>query len=292
MFFIALIACCAGGPSTAGAQQAIDFNLTRADMQQIVATVKQIRIVRLWKPASAFPAFSPLALPKRRTAADGSSAQVWINVDHLELMTPRSSHPSDEDPVVAAAIAGTLDLHLDSPGWQHLEKQLNAMAPGDRYPVVIELGKLLVSSYGVRTTPGVSDEEFEREAFPFAVIRNMTPGVPGVNAVEPPVGAAMPKDAPIFAYVGRGDARYPGVPVIWGDTKHAPPNFTQSPEFLDLAMRAYVLATADMQPANSPEKQGYEAARAGDERAGPGTYAARNAFAAPYLPRVRALVSH
>ena len=261
-------------------------------MQQIVATVKQIHVVRLWKPASAFPAFSPLALPKRRTAADGNSAQVWINVDHLELMTPRSSHPSDEDAVVAAAIAGTIDLHLESPGWQHLEKQLNAMAPGDRYPVIIELGKLLVASYGVRTAPGVSDEEFEREAFPFAVIRNMTPGVPGVNAVDPPAGAAMPKGAPIIAYVGRSDARYPGVPVIWGDTKHAPPNFTQSPEFLDLYMRAYTLATADMQPANGPEKQAYEAAQAADERAGPGTYAARNAFAAPYLPRVRALVSH
>jgi hypothetical protein len=291
-FLIALIVCCAGGPTAAGAQSTADFTLSRTDMQQIVATVKQIRIVRVWKPASALPAFSPLALPKRRTAADGDSAQVWINIDHLELMTPRISQPSDEDAVVAAAIGGTLDLHLDIPGWKHLETHLNAMAPGDRYPTIIELGKLLVSAFGVRTKPGVSDDEFERELFPFAVIRNMTPGVPGVNADELPAGATMPKDAPLIAYIGRTDVRYPGTPVIWGDSKHTPPNFTKAPEFLDLYMRAYILATADMQAANTPEKQAYEAARASDERSGPGTYAARYAFAAPYLPRVRALVSH
>ncbi len=283
---------CAAPYATAGADESLNFNLSASDMQQIVRTVQHVHVARIWKPASALPAWSPLALPKRRTLDDGNVAVVWINVDHRELMTPRSSHPEDENPIVTAVIAGTLDLNLDEPGWKHLAALLGTMHPGTQYPLIAEFGKLLVSRYGVRTAPGVSDETFAREAFPFAVIRNMTPGVPGVDADEPPAGAVMPKDAPLIAYVGRTDPRYPGMPVIWGDTKHAPANFTQSPEFLDLYMRAYVLATADMQPPGSPEKLAYDAAKASDERAGAGTYAARYAFAAPYLPRVRALVSH
>ena len=283
---------CAAAYAPAHADESLDFNLSATDMQQIVRTVQRTRVARMWKPASAFPAWSPLALPKRRTPDDGGVAVVWVNVDHRELMTPRSSHLDDQHPIVAAVIAGTLDLNLDEPGWKHLGEQLGRMQPGTQYPLIAELGKLLVSRYGVRTAPGMSDETFTREAFPFEVIRNMTPGVPGVDADEPPAGTAMPKDAPQIAYVGRTDPRHPGTPVIWGDVKHAPPNFTQSPEFLELYMRAYVLATADMQPPGSPEKLAYDAAKASDERTGAGVYAARYAFAAPYLPRVRALVSH
>ena len=283
---------CAAPYAPVRADESLNFNLSATDMQQIVQTVQRTRIARLWKPASALPAWSPLALPKRRTHDDGDVAVVWINVDHRELMTPRSSHPEDENPIVAAVIAGTLDLNLDEPGWKHLAAQLGTMQPGTQYPLIAELGKLLVSRYGVRTAPGVSDEVFAREAFPFEVIRNMTPGVPGVDADEPPAGTPMPKDAPLIAYVGRTDPRHPGTPVIWGDTKHAPANFTQSPEFLDLYMRAYVLATADMRPPGSPEKLAYDTAKANDERTGAGVYAARYAFAAPYLLRVRALVSH
>ena len=283
---------CSALPAAARAEESPSFSLSRADLDEIVQTVKRTHVVRVWKPASALPAYSPLALPKRRTRDEGDNAVVYINVDHLELMTPRTTHPADEDPIVAAVIAGTLDRNLATPGWMHLKEQLNGLPPGAPYHLITELGKLLVASRGVRTAPGVSDEEFAREAFPFAVIRNMTPGVPGVNADEPPAGGAMPKGAGLMVYVGRTDARYPGVPVIWGDTKHAPANFTESPEFLDLYIRTYTLATADMQPPESPEKRAYDEARAADERAGSGTYAARNAFAASYVPRVRALVSH
>jgi hypothetical protein len=279
-------------PGAPRAEEAATFSLSRDDIAEIIQAVNHTHVVRVWKPASALPPGSPLALPQRRTREDGDSAVVYINVDHLELMTPRSSHPADEDPIVAAVIAGTLDLKLATPGWKHLAAVLDGTPPEARYQTVAELGKLLVSSFGVRTAPGISDEEFAREAFPFAVIRNMTPGVPGVNADEPPAGSVMPKDAKLIAYVGRTDARYPGVPMIWGDSKHAPANFTQSPEFLEIYMRAYTLATADMEPPESPEKRAYDEARAADERAGPGIYAARYAFAAPYLPRVRALVSH
>ena len=274
------------------AQQPLDATLTAADMQQIVQRVRQTQILRIWKPASAFPVWSPLALPKRLTPEDGTTATVWINVDHRELMTPRTSHPEDDAPVIAAVIAGTLDLNLPDQGWRHLAAVLDLVPPPQRYGIVAELGKLVVSRYNVHTAPSVSDAEFAREAFPFEVIRNMTPGVPGVDAEEVPAGTAMPKDAPLIAYVGRTDARHPGAPVIWGDTARAPANFQNTPAFLDLYMRAYVLATADMQPAGTPEKRGYDEARAADERSGPGSYAARYAFAAPYLARVRALVSH
>ncbi|HEY5062289.1 MAG TPA: hypothetical protein VII52_12185 [Gemmatimonadaceae bacterium] len=278
--------------AAARADEAANFSLSRADMAEIVQTENHTHVARVWKPASALPPGSPLALPRRRTSDDGDSAVVYINVDHLELMTPRSSHPADEDPIVAAVIAGTLDLKLATPGWKNLAAELERIQPEARYQTITELGKLLVSAYGVRTVTGISDAEFASEAFPFAVVRNMTPGVPGVNADEPPPGSTMPKDAQLIAYVGRTDTRYPGVPVIWGDSKHAPPNFTQSPQFLDLYMRAYTLATADMEPPGSPEKRAYDEAHAADGRAGTGIYAARYAFAAPYLPRVRALVSH
>lgn len=283
---------CSALPVAARSEETPNVSLSRTDIDEIVQSLKRTRVVRVWKPASALPALSPLALPKRRTRDEGDAAVVYINVDHLELMTPRAAHPADEDPVVAAVIAGTLDLNLAAPGWVHLKEQLNSLPPGASYHIITELGQLLVASRGVRTAPGVSEEEFARAAFPFAVIRNMTPGVPGVNADEPPAGSAMPKGAGLMAYVGRTDPRYPGVPVIWGDTKHAPPNFTESPEFRDLYIRTYTLATAGMQPPESPEKRGYDEARAADERAGSGTYAARNAFATPYVPRVRALVSH
>lgn len=291
-FIVAVAVACGLAGIRVEAQEPLNATLTAADMQQIVETVRRTQIVRIWKPASALPAWSPLALPKRRTPEDGATATVSINVDHRELMTPRISHPEDDAAVVAAVIAGTLDLNLPAQGWKHLAAVLDQVPPPQRYAIVAEFGKLLVSRYNVHTAPPVNDAEFAREAFPFEVIRNMTPGVPGVDADEVPAGTRMPKDAPLIAYVGRTDPRHPGAPVIWGDTAHAPANFQNTAAFLDLYMRVYVLATADMQPAGTPEKRGYDEARAADERSGPGSYAARYAFAAPYLPRVRALVSH
>jgi hypothetical protein len=139
-------------------------------------------------------------------------------------------------------------------------------------------------------TPHVSDDEFAAAAFPFEVVRNMTPGVPGVEVDGPPEGRTMPAGSPIVAYVGRTDDRHPGKPVLWGTNAKATA-IEHTPEFADTLARMYVLATADMQPPESPEKRGYDAALARDVAAGGGTFAARNAFATAYLPRVWALIS-
>lgn len=268
-------------------------SLGKADWDHVAETLRRLRLGRFWRPASAFPKYSPLALYKPR----GSDPQhpdfalLWINVDHRELMTPRISHPDDEDPAIAQTMIGAADLPLESPTWQKLRAVFRAAAPNEAAFLALNLAPFVRESFGNDPpTPHVSDDEFAAEAFPFEVVRNMTPGVPGVEVDGPPPGSAMPAGAPLIAYVGRTDGRHAGAPVIWGDDKTKAAQGT--PEFADALMRAYILATADMRPADSAEKRGYDEARARDAAAGAGSFTARNAFAAAYLSRVRALVSH
>ena len=268
--------------------------LEKPDFAQIAETLKQVRLMHVWRPASAFPAYSPLALykPLGSDPQHPDTAVLWINVDHLELMTPRTAHPDDEDPALAQTMVGATDLALELPSWQKLRAVFRAAPPGDRAFLALKLTPRVRQDFGTDPpTPHVSDEEFAAEAFPFAVVRNMTPGVPGVEVDAPPPGKTMPAGSPFVAYVGRGDARHHGAPVIWGDNDKIAA-IQDTPVFASALMRAYILATADMQPPESAEKRAYEAARLQDAAISPDTFTARNAFAVGYLSRVRALVSH
>jgi len=290
----AAAAAAAFGIPSAGRAADLKVSLDKADFAQIAATLRHLRLMHVWRPASAFPAYAPLALYKPR----GSDPQhpdtsvLWINVDHRELMTPRTGRSDDEDPALAQTMIGVTDLPLDLPSWNKLRTVFRAATPETRSFFALNLVPVVRDSFGSEPpTPHISDDVFAAEAFPFEVVRNMTPGVPGVEVDAPPPGTAMPSGAPIVAYVGRTDARHHGAPVIWGDNAKIAP-IQGTPEFVAALMSAYVLATADMQPPATAEKRAYEAARARDAAAGPETFTARNAFAAGYLSRVRALVSH
>ena len=276
--------------------RADDLNVTlnKADFAQFAETLKHVRLPHVWRPASAFPSYAPLALYKPRGSdpQHPDTAVLWINVDHRELMTPRTTHPDDEDPALAQTMIGVTELPLDLPSWKKLRTIFQFGSPADRAVLALKLTPMVRDSFGTDPpTPHVSIDEFAAEAFPFAVVRNMTPGVPGVEVDAPPAGRKMPAGSPFVAYVGRGDARHHGAPVIWGDNDKIAA-IRDTPVFGAALMRAYILATADMQPPESAEKRAYEAARAEDAAAGPDTFTARNAFAVGYLARVRALVSH
>ena len=69
-----------------------------------------------------------------------------------------------------------------------------------------------------------------------------------------------------------------------------PPGVFESPHGKDALIRAFVLATADAQPADATIKRAYEAARAQDDAARGDRCAARRAFAAPYVTQVATLL--
>ena len=272
--------------------QTVSMKFSFDELKEMGETLRHTATARIWQPPSAFPKFAPLAFFRGHTNVEGKSAVVlWINVEHGELMTPRASHPEDEDPIVAAMLLGESDRHLEVPAWKHFYDAVAPLGVENAHAVGTLLSHMMRTLDPVVTAPHVSDEEFARNAFPFAVIRYMTPGVPGVETDNAPPGAVIPKDSPMV-YAGRNDQRHPGKPVIWGDTTSSPAEFVKRPDYQEIYMRNYILAVADMQPPDSPEKAAYEAARAQDERSGAGVYTARFAFASSYLPRVRALISH
>jgi len=98
--------------------------------------------------------------------------------------------------------------------------------------------------------PAVDDAEFARRAFAFAVLRQMTLEL---GAVElDPAGPERPE--------------------------------------LDAWIRGFVLAAAARQPADSEVRAAYESARSRDGGASGDRWAARRAFAAPYVDQVAALL--
>ena len=98
--------------------------------------------------------------------------------------------------------------------------------------------------------PAVDDAEFERRAFAFAVLRRMTLETGGLDQ-------------------DRGGHEGPEVEP-W--------------------IQRFVLAAAAHAAAESEVRSAYEAARRQDEAAGADRWAARRAFAAPYVDQVRALL--
>jgi hypothetical protein len=98
--------------------------------------------------------------------------------------------------------------------------------------------------------PAVDDAEFARRAFAFAVLRQMTLALGALDA-------------------GRGALERPD---------------------LEAWIRTFVLATADRQPGDSEVRAAYESARSRDAAASGDRFAARRAFAAPYVNQVAELL--
>ena len=69
-----------------------------------------------------------------------------------------------------------------------------------------------------------------------------------------------------------------------------PPGVFESAQGKDALIRAFVLATADAQPADTAQKRAYDAARAQDDASHGDRWAARRAFAAPYVTQVATLL--
>jgi hypothetical protein len=82
----------------------------------------------------------------------------------------------------------------------------------------------------------------------------------------------------------------PHAPKGWGAVHVIPPGVFESSQGKDALIRAFVLATADAQPADTAPKRAYDTARAKDDVARGDRWAARRAFAAPYVTQVATLL--
>lgn len=284
----------AGHPSAARAfiETAAD-GYTRTPAQQARALLDAVAVIAatqlmlrsVWRAPQAFPPFAPMAYYVAR-GQDGDfpgEPVVWLNVDHPELKSPRISRLTDEIPLLTELLLASVDVKprgVPSLG-------LEMLGPDERRSATAALaGRVaVVAKYSPYTA--LTDAEFARLAFPYAVLRQMTPGIAGVMRLLTPA-AEMPPDEPYAAYVGRGtDAR---VPRGWGIVRVAAPGILDTLPGKDALVRAYVLATADAQSADGAMKRAYDAARAQDDIARGDRWAARRAFAAPHAAQVGTLL--
>ncbi|HEY0382027.1 MAG TPA: hypothetical protein VGC72_07490 [Candidatus Elarobacter sp.] len=264
------------GPSRTPAEQA---RATLETIAVIAATHQTVRLV--WRPPSVFPAATPIAYYVGRGGDPVYADEfvVWLNPDHPELISPRVSRLTDEIPLFVELLLASVDVRVKGSPSLGLEK----LDPAQRRAAATAQASnaAVVAKYS--PYPAVDDNEFAHRAFPFAVLRQLTPGIGGVAPIVV-AASAMPSDEPDVAYVGRDVDRT--VPRGWGVIHFVSPSVTQSPRGYDAWVRAFVLATADQQPPDSAPKSAYEAARAQD--AAVHGSAARRAFAAPYVRQVAA----
>ena len=248
----------------------------------IAATHLAVRTV--WRPPAQFPAIAPIAYYVGRggDARYPEEPVIWLNPDHPELVSPRTSRLPDEVPLFTELLLASVDVPvkgLPSLGLESIE-------PAKRR----EVAEAIASNVAVvaRYSPyvAVDDAEFARRAFSFAVLRQLTPGIGGVAPIVTPA-ASMPRDEPDAVYAGRDVD--PRVPKGWGVIRVTSTGVIDSPRGYDAWLRAFVLATADAQPPDSDIKRAYNGALAQDRAAGSSTYVARRAFAAPYVRQVAAL---
>ena len=250
----------------------------------ITATQRVVRTV--WRPPSLFPANATIALYVAR-GGDGRYADervIWLNPDHPELVSPRISRLTDEVPLLTEYLIASVDLKLSIEGAPSLG--LERVAGDARREAATSLaGRVAVVS---KYTPftAVDDAEFARRTFAFAVLRQMTPQIGGV-APFPDASKLPPGENAVYA--GRDvDARAPaGWGVIYASADLD--RVLQSPKGYESWVRAFVMATADRQPPASDVKRAYDAAAARDATATGDRWAARRAFAAPYVAQVAAL---
>ena len=283
-FVAGTAACAAAAPSVARAF--VDTTVTgevRTPAEQARTTLDAVSVVsatqlavrNVWRAPAPFPPLAPVAyyVARGRDADYPNEPVIWLNVDHPELKSPRLSRLTDEIPLLTELLIASVDIRprgVPSLGLEKLGSEKR------RSTAVTLAGKVaVIAKYS--PYPAVTDAEFARLAFPYAVLRLMTPGIDGVarRLTRP---ADMPREEPYAVYVGRGT-----VHVV------APGVFESAPG-KEALVRAYVLAAADAETADSAVKRAYEAARAQDDAASGDRWAARRAFAAPYVTQVATLL--
>jgi hypothetical protein len=240
-----------------------------------VISATELAVRTVWRAPAVFPPLAPIAsyVARGQDADYPNEAVIWLNVDHPELKSPRAARLTDEIPLLTELLLASVDVHprrVPSLGLETLE-------PTKRRAVAATLaGKVaVVAKYSPYAT--ISEAEFARLAFPYAVLRQMTPGIDGVARLITRA-PDMPREEPFAVYAGRGIVR-----VV------APGSFDAGPG-KDALVRAFVLATADSQASDSAVKRAYEAARAQDDVAPGDRWHARRAFAAPYAAQVAVLL--
>jgi len=269
----------AGGGARSSAEQA----RTILDAVAVI-TATQLVVRTVWRAPEPFPPLAPIAcyVARGHDPDYPDEPVIWLNVDHPELKSPRAARLTDEIPLLTELLLASADVRprgAPSLGLENLDSIKR------RQTAATLAGKVaVVAKYSPFAT--VSEAEFTRLAFPYAVLRQMTPGIGGVARLltRPP---DMPREEPYAAYVGR-DAD-PHAPHGWSTVHVIAPGVFDSAKGKEALVRAYVLATADAQASESTIKRAYETARAEDAAHGD-HWAARHAFAAQYVTQVAALL--
>jgi hypothetical protein len=272
----------AGPPLAAGAVVEAPAGGARSSAEQArtildavaVITATQLVVRTVWRAPAPFPPLAPIAcyVARGHDPDYPDEPVIWLNVDHPELKSPRAARLTDEIPLLTELLLASADVRprrAPALGLEELEpvkRRLTASTLAGKVAVV--------AKYSPYAT--VSEAEFARLAFPYAVLRQMTPGIDGVARVITRA-ADMPREEPYAAYTGRGVVR-----VI-------APGVFDSAAGKQALVRAYALATADAQPSDCAVKRAYETARAEDAAHGE-HWVARHAFAAPYVAQVTALL--
>jgi hypothetical protein len=268
------------GPARTPAEQA----RTTLDAVALVSAT-QLAVRNVWHAPAPFPPLSPVAyyVARGRDADYPNEPVIWLNVDHPELKSPRLSRLTDEIPLLTELLLASVDVRprgVPSLGLENLASEKRRSTAATLAGKVAVIAKY--SPY-----PAVTDAEFARLAFPYAVLRQMTPGIDGV-ARRLTRAPDMPREEPYAVYAGR-DAD-PHVPHGWGVVRVVAPGVFESGPGKEALVRAFVLATADAEAPDSAIKRAYEVARAQDDAASGNRWAARRAFAAPYVTQVATLL--
>ena len=247
----------------------------------LLATLPRVRIV--WKPPAAFPPLEAIAYYAGRggDAANPDDPAIWLNPDHPELVSPRLARLTDEIPLFTELLLASVDVRAS--GVPSLG--LDALPPDRRRLAAVALAGRVAVVTRFTAFPAVDDAEFARRAFAFAVLRQLTPEIGGVETLPPPPAKLPAGEAAVYA--GRdADRRAPhGWGVVYADLDRVGRDRAGFASWI----RAFVLATADRQPHDSEVRSAYEAARARDAASGD-RWAARRAFAEPYVDQVAALL--
>ena len=249
-----------------------------------VITATQLVVRTVWRAPAPFPPLAPIAcyVARGHDPDYPDDAVIWLNVDHPELKSPRAARLTDEIPLLTELLLASADVRPRGTPSLGLE---NLDAIKRRSTATTLAGKVaVVAKYSPYAT--VSEAEFARLAFPYAVLRQMTPGIDGVARLITRA-SDMPREEPYAVYAGRdADAR---APHGWGAVHVVAPGNFDSAAGRQALVRAFVFATADAQPVESAVKRAYQAARTEDAAHGD-RWAARHAFAAPYVSQVTALL--
>jgi hypothetical protein len=272
--------------TTTGGQVRTAAEQARATLDAVaVISATQLAVRTVWHAPATFPPLAPVAyyVARGQDPEYPNEPVIWLNVDHPELKSPRISRLTDEIPLLTELLLASVDVRprgVPSLGLEHLEPEKR------RTTAATVAGKVaVIAKYS--PYPPVTDAEFARLAFPYAVLRQMTPGIGGVaRLLARP--SDMPREEPYAVYAGR-DAD-PHAPHGWGVVHVIAPGVFDAGPGKEALVRAYVLATADAQAPDAPVKRAYDLALARDDTARDDRWAARRAFAAPYVAQVITLL--